>query len=136
MQGEKDTKEQEAGSLVWVQYQRFAKRSEGVRACRQVRFPRLSPNRPSEGGIADQIRPSKEHGSVVLFDLLVCIAACCCPREAAIVLVDVQTRYRFQVFLRARKSPAAGWRVYAASARLEWGGDKNEKVPSCDLFLL
>ena len=33
-----------------------------------------------------------------------------------------------QVFLRARKSPAAGWRVYAASARLEWGGDKNEKV--------
>lgn len=34
-----------------------------------------------------------------------------------------------QVFLRARKSPAAGWQVYAASAAMEWAGDRNEKVP-------
>lgn len=31
--------------------------------------------------------------------------------------------------MRARKSPAAGWQVYAASAAMEWAGDRNEKVP-------
>ena len=36
-QGQQDSRQQEAGSLVWVQYQRFAKRTEGVRASRQVR---------------------------------------------------------------------------------------------------
>lgn len=36
LQSDKETAAQEAGSLVWVQYQRFAKRAEGVRASRQV----------------------------------------------------------------------------------------------------
>jgi hypothetical protein len=36
LQGQRDSGQQEAGSLVWVQYQRFAKRTEGVRASRQV----------------------------------------------------------------------------------------------------
>ncbi len=31
-----DTKKQQEGSLVWIQYQRFSRRSEGVRASRQV----------------------------------------------------------------------------------------------------
>jgi hypothetical protein len=41
LQGQQDSGQQEAGSLVWVQYQRFAKRTEGVRASRQVRHNSL-----------------------------------------------------------------------------------------------
>ena len=38
-----------------------------------------------------------------------------------------------KVFMRARKAPGAGWRLFAASALLEWHAAKNETVRSEDL---
>ena len=109
-----DLKKQEEGSLVWIQYQRFSRRSEGVRASRQV-LSLLKLHRLS-------------HPPSCAFRM-----ASPSPAAAHVAVLIMPPPYTMrQVFLRARKSPAAGWHVYAASARLEWAGDKNEKVrPPC-----
>ena len=133
---------EEAGTLAWIQYMRFARRAEGIMAARKVR--QRQPGRAD--GRIDRLLTACNATCACLPPCAPLCQLCCHPPSraalpdtlpllssavhcAAYLPPSLTCLPPFpatcpmslsQLFMRARKWPAMGWQAYAASALMEW----------------